>query len=321
MLRKTGPRRIRSRGALLVAATIPVAMLWGCNSDGPAALRRGDLASVLTPDVRTQLVQGEFVMPEASFQAGEIDAAQAKALANAYWHVRPDAFRGAVDVDRGAAVHFATLRPCGQAYYAASAYRSVPGHPDAIIQKLLGAYWLVPMCENMTEEVLISVSARASDAEVVNGQMVRSGSGNFQVIGVPEGVTIPAPPELIAEFVANVTGRRIAAVPELVMRPFPKGAAVAVWRVVLDAPATVVGRTSGKASEVTALVAGHLNGWRSYALASGLNSSAANASSEEVQEFDDIDPNTPGQSRRLSFTVTRRANVDRDLELIDIGGR
>jgi hypothetical protein len=278
------------------------------------------LAQVVTPGVMARVnAKGEFILAQHGDSAdAEISADQAKELVAAFWHDGGRSQQYGAGLDRGAAVHWTELVPCVRAYYVTSAYSRLQSDAPLIIRKALGPQWLVGLCYVDVEEVVVSISAFATDARIGHSQfrLEDPGVGNFGVMGVPVGAEIPVAPEDIAQLAAEQTNRRLAEVPLLVMRPFPKGAVTAVWQIDLDAPIAARGQVSGDERSLKKLFAGHLNGWSKPTLAAEIPNSNANRSDDEDQKFVWARP-----ERLTHHAVTRRPGIARDLELITVGGR
>jgi hypothetical protein len=257
------------------------------------------------------LAQGESSAP------AEIDGDSARRLAEAFWrHVGWSLAKG-VSVDRGAPVHASDLQPCSRVFYARSAYESIPSQVPPVVAKVLGPHWLVGLCYGSTEEVLVSVSAHAIDIRESTrpNTFAHVGDGDFFVMGVPVGAQIPVPPEEVAVAVAEAVGRRVAAVPVLVSRPFPQDAVTAVWELTLDAPVTVTSYASQKSRLVSTLLAGALNGWQTIAYAVGRTDVLDNRLNQETQVFQG--PRAPSNA----YALTRRPDIARALELVHLEAR
>ena len=152
------------------------------------------------------------------------------------------------DGQRGQALPYASLVVCGEPLYAWSAFErlafddpATAAHP---LQKSIGPFWLVKLCAPGTApQVNVAVSAYATDLGIrADGgvDFPAVGGGDFFAEGIPDSQRSDELPsaEAAVVFAANLTGRRVAAVPELIV-PFwrddsPFGAR---WRIRLDGPA------------------------------------------------------------------------------------
>jgi hypothetical protein len=292
----------------------------GCRDYAPAhPTTSSAIAGNLTADAARSLDEnGQFILARGGHGAEpEITGERAKELAAAMWHDALPFVRDVVERDRGGPIHGTELRPCPRAYYVASAYTNVPPQAPLVLRKTLGPQWLVGLCYGDIQEVVISVSAYATDAETAPGRvrLKESGTANFSTMGVPLGVAIPTPPERIANLVAEKTKRRVAVVPMLTMRPRPFGAAVAVWQVGLEAPVEVKGRATSRSRPIQAVFAGHLDGWKSPALAD------ARTEDKDDDGHEQIEFRHPRTGSVTHYNVTRRSGLPNVLELITVEDR
>ena len=274
-------------------------------------------ASVTGEAARSLDADGLFRLPsEGEGEGPEITREKAKELAAAMWHDAAPFITHIAENDRGAPVHASSLRPCPRAYYAASAYVGVPASAPPVVRKALGPYWLVGMCYGSVQEVVIAVSAYATDARVGSGRIKLEDPGiaNFLSMGVPAGAEIPTQPEVIANLVASAAKRPVAVVPRLIMRPRPHGPLVAVWQIAFESPVPVTGRASGKSRSKQTLFAGHLNGWTEPAFADAKVDAVENQRADDALEYRLQRSVTPTR-----YMVMRREGVPRVLELISFG--
>ncbi len=257
--------------------------------------------------------QGRFVLSEATNNQSEISAQLARELAVAYWHDARTHLRSAVSNDRGAEVAVERLKPCGRVFLVASAYHSYPDDLPVVIRKAVGSHWLVPMCAGNTQEVVISVSTLASDAETGSGtlRLMKAGAGNFFVMGVPVGAHIPQAPEQVAVRSYDTSNERVIRVPELIMRPFPHAPTTAVWHVEVESPVELRGTRSSSTRRRSTFFAGALAGWQETAFAAADALEQSNSETAEVQVI-----RGPGADDVRSYTLNRRADVPALLEIV-----
>jgi len=156
------PHRVTMRHVVCLLAS---AVLLGCNSPDSVPTARPLLARSVTPAVLSQVsAQGEFLLSQGDAgTAPGVNADSAKHLAAAFWHDAAPWFAHGVEADRGGSIDVAALRPCARAYYVTSAYSSPPIGAPTVVVKAVGPHWLVGMCDQGTEEVVISVSTSADD--------------------------------------------------------------------------------------------------------------------------------------------------------------
>ena len=173
------------------------------------------------------------------------------------------------DAQHGSPIAYQHLAVCGQPLYAASPFErleiddpSTQAHP---LQKALGPHWLVTLCGPAgDQQVKIVVSAYSTELTIdARGAVVFPpiGGDDFSPEGVPSARIADELPSAEAAVVlaAKLTGRRVAAVPELIS-PFyrdgdPFGAR---WRIRLDGPAHVRAAT-GQVIETSEVYISHVH--------------------------------------------------------------
>jgi hypothetical protein len=126
----------------------------------------------------------------------------------------------------------------------------LPQDVTTVLRKAAGPSWLVPFCAAGTEQIVVSVSAYATDATIDGrGRIANFGDGNFSVQGVPLGLQIPIPPEEVARHVASASHDQIAMLPELVKRELPHAAALAMWHLRTNLPTKVRNTRGSRTAE------------------------------------------------------------------------
>lgn len=163
------------------------------------------------------------------------------------------------DGQRGRPIAYQKLTVCGAPLYASTAFDRLaiddPATAAHSLQKALGPWWLVKLCGPGTgPQMNIAVSAYSTDLGIAE-----DGGVDFPAIGgndfVPEGIPVgqeanelPSP-EAAVVLAASLSGRRVAAVPELIAPFFRNGSPFgARWRMRLDGPARIRG-ASGQSME------------------------------------------------------------------------
>lgn len=287
--------------------TLVVLALCGCeHADFAGPSTTVDAATLAGVAAQSLDASGHFLLPRhGADPAGEISVDQARRIAAAFART---AFLSAamLEADRGAPIHWGALAPCPRAYYVESAYSGVPADAPQVLRKQAGSQWLVGLCSGATEEVVVGISALATDVTLSSdsAEFVSVGKGNFMVMGVPVGVEIPTSPEVIANLTAAASHRRVALVPQLVMRALPAAAMIAVWRVGLESDVTVRGDQSHVSRPRRSIFAGPLNGWRYPAFADFVPPADTLPILEPVRYYD------------RTVILTRKANAPSTLELI-----
>jgi hypothetical protein len=150
---------------------------------------------------------------------------------------------------RGAPISYDKLAVCAPPLYAATPFErldiddpSASAHP---LQKALGPVWLVRLCVRGDPEMNVAVSAYSTDLEIAsNGEIdfPPIGGNDFVPEAIPIGQIANELPSAEAAVVlaATATGRRVAAVPELIA-PFYRNDSPleARWHLRLDSPARI----------------------------------------------------------------------------------
>jgi hypothetical protein len=282
-------------------------MLAGCEHADIAGPSAGLDASVLTGVAAQSLdATGHFILPlHGADSTGEISVDRARRIATAYLSTL-SSVKDMLDGDRGAPIHWGLLTPCPRAYYVESAYSDVPTDAPMVIQKQARSQWLVGFCYGTTEEMVVAISAYATDVTLSDdgSRITAPGVGNFLPMGVPVGAEVPMSPEATAIATAAASRRRVAEVPQLVMRSIPAAPVIAVWRVGLESDVTVSGELTHVARPRRTVFAGPLNGWRSPAFADAIPPADAGPILEPVQYFDRV------------VTLMRKSEAPSRLELI-----
>lgn len=222
----------------------------------------GDRATWPAPQVtRAQLL--EAMTPEAALAVGldgrlklgalpntgraQISAAQAGALAVALAKYNLPYNREFFDGQHGGPILYQKLSICDEPLYAASAFERLtiddPANPPHPLQKGVGPFWLVKLCiPGGTPQINIAVSAYATELSIdERGAIVfpAIGGGDFFPEGIPVARRADELPsaEVAVVLAATLTGRRVAAIPDLVAPFFrddsPLGAR---WHLRLDRP-------------------------------------------------------------------------------------
>lgn len=266
----------------------------------------GAAAAAVGQDGRFMLLKGE---------AGpypEISEELAVKLAIAFVHDYARIGRGYLEEERGGPVHLDLLKPCSRSFYVRSAYDPVPAEVSVFTRKVLGAQWLVPFCAGATAEVMVAVSAHAWDTEFGTGEALlpNTGSANFMMEGLPAGVEIPLSPEAAVNLAGQSTGRLINRVPELTMRPRPKGPMLAVWSISMDGPASFSRQATGREFETSAIFVGPFDSWQPRML-------HAKTDLELIEPESFVDPGSVrSDGVDYPFTVNRRAGLNATLEVV-----
>lgn len=215
---------------------------------------RAELLAVMTSSA------AEAIGPDGKLDLGaptgtgraEISAARAGALAVALARNNLPYNHAWYDRMRGRPIPFQRLSVCGEPLRAASPFeRLAIDDPDTDphpVQKSVGPFWLVRLCGPGGEaQINVVVSAYATDLVIRSDGTIdfpAIGGGNFMSEAIPidqpdDGLPSAEEAVLIA---AKLTGRRVAAVPELIAPYFREaGPLSARWRIRLDGSARLRG--------------------------------------------------------------------------------
>ncbi|HKG93283.1 MAG TPA: hypothetical protein VKA84_15360, partial [Gemmatimonadaceae bacterium] len=218
----------------------------------------GAAAAALNPN-------GQFVLPPPETgPEPELSEGQAVTLATAFIRFHGPWLRGAWEADHGAPVDLAALSRCGRTYYAATPYEPVPEGTSESLRLYYGSQWLVTFCApSGVPQVSVSVSALATDLRVEKDHIAPQPLGFFAV-GIPlkYSTIIPITPEAAVKLAAQATGRRVSAIPQLIMAAHPSSPQVAKWRVVLDLPVQARGTHSARALTTREFYVGPDDSWQ-----------------------------------------------------------
>jgi hypothetical protein len=203
---------------------------------------------------------GLFILPDPPHRYVSRVAAESVAVAVARFYGSPNLLgngRAVLEEQRGGLVAFRTLRPCGRATYALNGYgEPPPGAPGALLRHL-GPQWAVPLCAPGVPGAQLSVGVpdgprflQVAGTELVGWQPF-GGGNDFSAVGVPARFPagLPLTPEAAVAYAARTTGRRVAAVPAAYDFHGPNYPLCAGWRLTLDAPARLVGDSTGRPYE------------------------------------------------------------------------
>ncbi len=210
-----------------------------------------DVASFVTGAAAAAVSNGQFVLPPpAPGPLPRVSLAQAESLAAAWAPDFGPGFATFISQVHGAVVNPANLKRCRLTRYAASQFDPVdPAIASdafaATVVRAVGPQWLVQLCAPSGDlQAVLAVAAYSTDLAIVNGHLVlpRIGGNWFFVDGVPAAVTtsLPMSPEEAVVAAGQRAGRRVTAIPELIVRTATGlEPALAVWRLRFEAPFTV----------------------------------------------------------------------------------
>jgi hypothetical protein len=216
----------------------------------PALSRTVLEPSLLTSEAARHLnAEGQFILSApAAGAVPMITEAEAKVRAVAWARDFGSFNRSYLEKYHGAPIDFTKLQACSRAYFAASPYEDLPAGVPNFVRNYLGPQWLVSLCAaDGTPQVSLAIAAYSTDVTVESGHLKQAPFGGAEHFweGISRGTELPVAPERAAELAARLTGRRVAAVPELVLSDAHYAPQYARWRIVLDDPALFRSLKSG----------------------------------------------------------------------------
>jgi hypothetical protein len=165
------------------------------------------------------------------------------------------------EAERGTPISWTELSVCRRTLYALSSWlpldASIVASPyGAATQRGFGPHYLVSLCEHGAVPALtIAVSAYSTDLSVENGDLIYPPVGGswFQWRGVPplQEAELGVGPERAVRAAARLTGRKVTAVPDLVIPDRKDGGVIdARWRLSLDGLVTLRPKDSRESRSV-----------------------------------------------------------------------
>lgn len=223
--------RARTTAALSSLVLAIGASLAGCNGEvaSPAPeVTRAHLLEAVTAEVAESVgPDGKFQLePNLNTGRAQISGTYAGDLAVALAKHNLPYLNEYYDSQRGGRISYQNLSVCGQPMHAESPFQrlevddvSTDAHP---LQKALGPFWLVTLCAGGGSQMKIAVSAYSTSLNIGSkGEIIfpAVGGNDFIAEGVPIDESTEALPsaEAAAVLVANMTGRRIASIPRLLV--------------------------------------------------------------------------------------------------------
>jgi hypothetical protein len=263
---------IRGRGLLQGASLLCFVAVASC-SDQSGSLAPGGGSRLqqflIGPAAKSLDASGHFTFsPPAAGDRDIISQDQAENFAQALIRstLSIGGLAGAED-ERGTPIQWAELRVCPRTLYALSSW--LPLEPSVLaspygpaIQRGYGPYYLVSFCEGGAKPVLlIAVSAYSTDLSIENGMIVypRVGGEWFHWRGIPptQETELAVGPEQAVRYAAQLTGRKIAIVPDLIIPDRKDGGVIdARWRLQLDSTVTLKAQSSRQPRTVRTVYVG-----------------------------------------------------------------
>jgi hypothetical protein len=300
-----------------VVLLTPVVLTLACADGRPFAPAPPGLSTsdVVGEAAAALDASGHFVLPPPHTTSfAEIDARMATKLAVAYIADYGEFLLGRFEHQHGGPIDLATVSPCGTPLYASTPYETGLSEVSRATQRAIGPHWLVTLCSrDATPTLSVAVSALAKDLVVAPQapRLARTGSAFFPA-GIPlKTGFLTLTPERAAALAARASGRRVSAVPELIMRRPPFAPQLARWKVTLEAPVKLKGAESGNVAPTSTVFVGFARSTQSQ-----LGMFSARAGSPTTRPIHDL-----MNGIRRTVTLQSRAGVPVATELATPEGR
>jgi hypothetical protein len=231
-----------------MAASVGLGACSGDRAVGPEITREALLAA-LTPEMASLVGADGRIRLGAPVNTGhpQITAERAESLAVGMGRFEAPLNNAYYETRRGGPIAYQKLALCGLPVYAATPFEwldvddpNVSPHP---LQKAVGPVWLVTLCADGDPEMDVAVAAYSTDLGINADGSVNYppiGGNDFFAEAIPIGGFADELPsaEAAIVFAARSTGRRVAAVPELVATFYRYDDPLeARWHLRLDGPA------------------------------------------------------------------------------------
>ena len=220
----------------------------------PAEIRTVDSSMLSGAALQALGPDGRFMVGASFFDPvlPTLTRAQAESAAAGFVGAFGATFQTIVSADRGEPISLSALTSCGTALYADSPLAPPPDSLDLQYRIYYGPYWELYLCDGPVEKVAIAIGAYAVPLATTNFGADTGGASlgtiqvGFEYKGLPVGLRAPRHAEEAAARVALLSGRRVIAVPRLVLPLRPITATLPLWAVELDGPVTVRGTITGQ---------------------------------------------------------------------------
>jgi hypothetical protein len=207
---------------------------------------------------------GKFSGASLATASVPIDREAAIALAMAFIRSFGPSLDAAWERRRGAPIDLSALRAVERVFLAATPYEPFPEGFHPAFRRGYGPYYLVPLGSGGDPELLVAVSALASDVRIDEHGMLELpplGGAHFLAYALPtdlDDYAVVSPEEAVV-LIGRSTGARTVRVPELVLLGDGQSPFSASWRLRLDRSVEAAVRGGGRrqTEEVFVGPAGH----------------------------------------------------------------
>lgn len=180
-----------------------------------------------------------------------ITAERAGELALAYVRSFGPSLKPAWEKDRGAVIDMARLEIVSRILYARTPYVAFPAGYHPAFERAYGPYYLVPLGSEETPELLVAVSAYATDVAITRQGTIKrpvQRGNEFVTRGIPADASrwrLVAPEEAV-EITARTTGARVIRAPEFVRLGMPAAPGESAWKLTLEREIPVHAKAGGQ---------------------------------------------------------------------------
>lgn len=254
----------------IVAAALPgvLTALSACQDTsqfaGSEALGTGSVSHVHVTGAAAAAVDGDgkFVIePRTAWRRQLLSQGQATLLGQVYVRRIASTNASFYEKMRGARINFEVLQPCGRAYFAETPYEEPADNLPPSLTNLASPRWIVTYCEaDANPSLSVAIAAAATYLSYEGPGFERSNikgqfkGMEFKALGVPVGKTLTPSPERAVTLLAEASGKRVTAVPALVLPGMPLGPWGARWMIVQEGAVKVRSSTGDTASLRTLFV-------------------------------------------------------------------
>lgn len=229
----------------LISALVLVTVASACAEPDrfkvPNAPSEADvLTKSLNRDASLDLQAGQFATNIVEDRGiPQLTELEAQKLATAFGRNYAIHGRRGYERDHGGPIAFERLTPCDRTFYAASPYENVDGSAPIHLRNVLGARWIVPLCDNGVAKISVAVAAAAADLTTDGGliQFPRTFGNEFFAVGIPSTweSALAVGPETAVILASRQLGKPVGR-PTLVLMDFGWSPQSAQWRIpTLDA--------------------------------------------------------------------------------------
>jgi hypothetical protein len=245
-------------------ALVCVALLAACDdqASNPQPLDPGDIRTFVTAEVAEQLApDGRFPLREPDAEPyPQISRERAAEIALAWARTYGRYFRPYLERDHGRSIDFDALSLVSPVWYAGAVYEPVPADAHPGYRNAFGPHYILYLGSGSEPVLGVSVAAFAQSYMDAEGHLADHGRSGNEVVayGVPPGwgFSMPVSAEQAVRVAGASSGARVAEAPELINPHRDYHPYHARWKVSLDRPVTVRGRSDRVARSTRVIYVG-----------------------------------------------------------------